>query len=269
MASILKITCGGQIYRVVLAETMDFDTVDAAIHRVLPGFGAPDASFTSVGGQPHPLAHDTFEAFRETRKELSSGQAVLRLDVSKTSQEPAPPALESQPTPVRSSRPPLIAWQEDDRPLDQLVAALEPAGHGKKTVTGKAKKRTKKAALAADVQEDECASSTCNETIDKYSCVGEDEGSDQQHPFSSSIPMLPKELHRSASCPARSVPVADGEGDDAASDAEEEVPAEPIEVWPPTPTSTPPHSPRASLEYYEPYFGPQQFVWVPVLVPAF
>jgi len=145
MACVLKISCGSRIYRVGLEVQPDFEDVDAAVQRVLPGCGAADATFGG-DGEAHPLTPDAFEAFLATGRELASGQVVLRLGVSKLCDE-LPSA--TRPTLLQSAAPAKAAklaksrargasWAEDERPLDELVAGLQevpkkgPQRHSKK-----------------------------------------------------------------------------------------------------------------------------------------
>jgi len=315
MASILKITCGGQIYRVVLESGFDFEAVDVAVRRVLPGFATADTTFPSeVTDEVQPLAPETFEAFTATGKQLGSGQVVLRLEVPQSSEEQ--PELQttrtsSVPLPIRSRKQATIspsAWQEDTRPLDDLVARVQQS----KNANGKGKRRSKAFDKASEdarpvvVIDDSMAGGDTIEASgeisdeaqlagdapaggpEKESCVscGEDETSDEHVPdeddygtdsevVPGGFPPSPSSLHRSSSCPAHSLPALLLEPQAApAAHATEDLPPDPQEVWPPTPDSTPPASPRAGypdvpdymMDYYD---QQQQFVWVPVFVPVF
>ncbi|CAK0820223.1 unnamed protein product, partial [Prorocentrum cordatum] len=78
------------IYRVVIEGRPDFEGVDVAVRRVLPGCGAADATFSSDGGEAHPLTPHSVEAFLATGRALASGQVVLRLDVPEVCEESYP-----------------------------------------------------------------------------------------------------------------------------------------------------------------------------------
>jgi len=284
MACVLKVARGDQIYRVVLERSPDFAAVGAAVQRVLPGLTASDTTFSS-GGAAHALTLDAFEAFTATGKKLASGQVVLRLDAPKLSEEltsSSPPARPqaATPTPARSRAAPRASWEEDPRPLDELVAGIqgspEGAGNGPKAdATAAAAPAT--GDVRAPAANRQARTVSMKLTADNASDDEEEEPDSVEENPGPTCPRLPKELQRSSSCPAWAL-VPEPQEKLAADPAEQptqDLPPEPSEVWPPTPDSTPLNSPRPeipSVDYrmeMDDFHQQQQFVWVPVLVPVF
>lgn len=317
MACVLKIGSGSQIYRVALEGQPDFEAVDAAVRRVLPGCGAADATFGSEG-EAHPLTPDMFEAFLATGRELASGQVLLRLGVPELREA----SLATRPTLLQSTAPATAAklaesraqgggWAEDPRPLDELVAGLREVP--KKGPKRHSKKGTRKSTSPSSAQGNDgdparagdnslapgrrdpdavhgepaeerggsagpAVVSTAEEDSDEDSAavlalvysaaeLALEEDPDEDAAIDLGPP-LPKGLRRSSSCPAWTLsPLAAGV------EAPSDLPPEPSEVWPPTPDSTPRHSPRLGCQVHWPaaadLLAQQQFVWVPVLLPAF
>mmetsp|Transcript_30054 Transcript_30054/g.78686 ORF Transcript_30054/g.78686 Transcript_30054/m.78686 type:complete len:258 (-) Transcript_30054:25-798(-) len=257
MASVLKIGRGSQIYRVVIEGRPDFEGVDVAVRRVLPGCGAADATFSSDGGEAHPLTPHSVEAFLATGRALASGQVVLRLDVPEVCEELSsatrPTLLQSAaattPAKLAKSR---ASWAEDPRPLDELVAGLQDVRDIRLKKSSERKDVQNNTSLSgargacsglAQACDDPCAPGKRDPDTDCGDCA-EERGS-------------------SAEFAARS----------ASSSDDEDLPPEPAEVWPPTPDSTPQHSPRFDYQMgcsmAADLMAQQQFVWVPVLVPVF
>jgi len=281
MACVLKVGCGSQIYRVGLEGQPDLEAVDAAVSRVLPGCAAADATF-SGDGEARPLTLDAFEAFLATGRELASGQVVLRLDVPKLCEELPPatqPTLLQSPAPATPAKPAKsctqgASWAEDPRPLDELVAGLQE-------VPKNGQKRSKKKGAQKNISPSgaQCAYSDLAQAGYDPLAPGkrdldtdcEEFAEDPDEDVPDLGPPLPKELQRSSSCPACAIPQIPPLAAGIA--APQDLPPEPSEVWPPTPDSTPQHSPRFDYQMdcsmAADLLPQQQFVWVPVLVPVF
>jgi len=298
MACVLKIGRGSQLYRVGLEEQPDLEAVDAAVSRVLPGCGAADATF-SGDGEAHLLTLDSFEAFLASGRALASGQVVLRLDVPELFEElpsaAQPTLLQSAalatPAKLAKSGTHCVSWaegpaEEDQRPLDELVAGLQEVpknGLKKRCKKKDTQKSTSQSGAQgansdlAQVGDDPLApgkrdpDTDCGEFAEAE-CDVISTSSSEEDPDEDDLdpgPPLPDELRRSSSCPACAIPHL-AAGIAAPQDLP---PPEPSEVWPPTPDSTPQHSPRFDYQMdclmAADLLTQQQFVWVPVLVPVF
>lgn len=266
---VLKITCRGEIFRFLLKKglgSLDLGTVQGAIYTAC---GSEDVRYVAPSGSPAILSESTFNEFLQTATRPAGAH-------------PAPPTLRLEVV-QKESNLPLSSWQQDTRDLEELLAQFSDDDAVKipsKKRKGK-KQRKKKHVLKvkqvspepssdesdSDMSESKFLSHSVNDTCVVESlaasaqCLSADEAVqaecsvsqndaagnlhfEQLHPWDSEEDL--GGIFRSRSCPCFPVNTQDEEDT-------EDIPQS--QLWPATPESTPPQTPRNC-----------GFMWVPVMM---
>lgn len=250
VSTVLKLTSGDQIFRVLFEKNpdeLDYEAVKAAAADLC---GLDSLSrYLDQDGVSVVLSEETFRIFQTTATRSTHGASVmlLRLNVGETE------------TPKTSE------WQEDLRDLDELLAQFdEPDKRNRKKRKkrmAKMKAQTRNSNRSEVEVEISCSSTAAIEDLTQVEMqtsqpppvdIGASEVEDDPV---SELPVDNQDeasdddaLVRAASCPC--LPTI---GEDLVAEVEDHQ-DEASQLWPATPESTPPQSPRV--------------VWVPA-VPVF
>lgn len=171
---VLKISCSGQIHRVLLDDEPSFAAIDAVLRGLWPGMRPGSAKYMDSDGDSCSLVEGTFEDFLTTSgsKAGTPDRTILKImiadDAAPAKQRaPQTPEAHGTVTSARAARAsrhraaqhqvPETTWEEDERDLDELLCQLgdesEPAAPSKR----KRQKAKKKEARAALKQQEEAA----------------------------------------------------------------------------------------------------------------
>mmetsp|Transcript_48918 Transcript_48918/g.91682 ORF Transcript_48918/g.91682 Transcript_48918/m.91682 type:complete len:264 (+) Transcript_48918:126-917(+) len=249
-STVLKIICGDQIFRLLLnkpCEELDYEAIKTA---TVPTFGlGAQLRFLREDGSPSLLTEVTFPDFVATAiRSPHSVSMLLRMEVVEMQAEPE-----------------TGGWQEDTRDLEELLAQFEdeptPETETKQRQSKKRKKKRvakaarSKEALGAPAASESPAADLINLT------VGEVPVEPTVMPAQDAETAEAEEfLVRSKSCPCLPVfAVAEdvAEEHEERQETEESSAEDKGPLWPPTPESSPPQTPRGNI------------VWVPAAVPVF
>jgi len=202
--TVMKVSCGEQLHRVLLPAEPDFASVEAAIQRLASGPGI--ATFVGTKGAPRVLSEATFDELLATAYVGPTGRPTLRLDLqpplavglqpvaTMTSQTEGACSGESgkrrdkvsrkgerrsgkssKSSSGSSSKAP---WQQDTRAIDDLVDDIggEPFS---RQATGRTEKSYKKKSRRKKAQEG--SSGMCSvqeESPEDLHCEGEEGAAD-------------------------------------------------------------------------------------------
>mmetsp|Transcript_18541 Transcript_18541/g.32456 ORF Transcript_18541/g.32456 Transcript_18541/m.32456 type:complete len:256 (-) Transcript_18541:90-857(-) len=245
--TILKIFCQDQIFRIQVPSPgpSSYEDVQAAVKAAVT---TPFRMRYAKDERTSYLEEETFDDFLSTASR-SGDKLLLRIEVEVEKEASLTPA----PIPD--------VWQEDPRDLDELVSQfsdeevkLEASRRGRQK---RKRKKAKKAKGKLDEDEEKEMEPVEVEGVEKEEAddVEDVEGKDSEELCDSSEIMLQDakdDLQRATSCPCLST---------TKEDLADEVPSE-EEVgclWPATPESTPPQTPRT-------YQQPMMWVPMPVVV---
>lgn len=263
---VLKITCRGEIFRFLLKKglgSLDLGTVQGVIYTTC---GSEDVRYVALSGYPAILSESTFNEFLQTATR-PAGAA------------PAPPTLRLDVV-QKESNLPLSSWQQDTRDIEELLAqfsdddVVKIASKKRKGKKQRKKKHVPKVKPVSPEPSDESDSDmsqsrhlshSVNDTCVAESlaasaqCPSADEAGEAECSLSQNdaagnlhLELDPWDnedlggIFRSRSCPCFPNNTQDEED-------MEDIPES--QLWPATPESTPPQTPRNC-----------GFMWVPVMM---
>lgn len=169
---VLKVSCGGQIHRVLLSDEPSFDVIDAILRDLWPGMRPGSAKYVDSDGDLCILVEGTFEDLLTTSKTATPDRTILKITIAdevapaKKSISKAPEAHgnvssgRSALAPRRRaarSQVPESTWQEDERDLDELLSLFDDEPEPSASLKRKQQKAKRKEARAALKQHSEAA----------------------------------------------------------------------------------------------------------------
>merc|ERR1719210_1087911 len=86
--TVLKVSCGGHIHRLLLEAEPEFSAVDAAGRQVWPSALPGTATFANAAGDIRPLMEDTFHEFLATTYIGPASRPTLKLELQLNGKAP-------------------------------------------------------------------------------------------------------------------------------------------------------------------------------------
>lgn|ERR1740121_1517416 len=253
--AVLKVTCEGHIYRMPFDAELGCAVALTAVHELLPDAKVGAATFPGADGSNRVLTEDTFEEFLTTAMTAPSGRATFKLQMDL----PGESAQQEQVA---------IAQPEPGPQPQGSGGGADGAKRPRSGAVRRAQRRQAKAAAeAARTQWEE-------DPRDLDQLVSAVEGA----PWPPQVVRVASTTSTGAGGDVfqaedkASVCATESTCEDAEGDLEEEEPFEQSPaLWPATPESTPPSSPRCgtpSLGVCHSQFQPVFWVPVPVWIPV-
>jgi len=135
MAVVLKISCQGQLHRILFGGMPDYADVDSAVKGLLPAYQPYATKYLDDEGDLCSLVEPTFADFLTMAKAAPSGQSVFHIEVfpladavSTDATHLAPPTAQPPRSGMRRQERPLKlkgVWEDDVRDLDELLKQFE------------------------------------------------------------------------------------------------------------------------------------------------